>query len=378
MIVDKTPVPGLYLHIPFCRTKCAYCDFFSVTDTGLIESFLDALSREIDTYQEEFAEFDTIYFGGGTPSLLSLAQIEALLDKIRGAYRILPDTEVTIELNPADWGRKELGMLRGLGINRISIGVQSFDDNDLIFLGRRHNRGHAIRTLEDAINAGFDNISIDLIYGLPGQTFEQWQVSLMDALSFEPAHLSCYELELKPLTPLGIRYEQGELPERTEDSQYNFFMKTSELLEESGYIHYEVSNFAFGMEKASRHNRKYWDHTSYLGLGPSAHSFNNGKRWWNHESVKGYIHDLDALKRPVSCSEPLTSEQLRMETLFLGLRTKRGIDIEQYRCRYGYDLTKEEGLVLFELEKAGLIEIKDGFIRPTRSGMAVADSLAQL
>ena len=378
MIVDKTPVPGLYLHIPFCKTKCGYCDFFSVTETGLIERFLNALSREIDTYHEEFAEFDTIYLGGGTPSLLSPAQIEALLDKIRGTYRILPDTEITIEINPADWGRKELGMLRGLGINRISIGVQSFNDSELTFLGRRHNRAHAIRTIEDAINQGFNNISIDLIYGLPGQTFEQWQASLMDALSFEPTHLSCYELELKPHTPLGIRYEQGELAACTEDSQYNFFMNTSKFLEESGYIHYEVSNFAFGMEKASRHNRKYWDHTPYLGLGPSAHSFNEGQRWWNHESVKDYIHDLDALKRPISNSEALTSEQLRMEALFLGLRTKRGIDLEQYRGRYGHVLTKEEGLVLGELEKTGLIEIKDGFIRPTRSGMAVADSLAQL
>jgi oxygen-independent coproporphyrinogen-3 oxidase len=378
MIVEMPSVPGLYIHIPFCKTKCGYCDFFSVTDTGLIDGFLNALSREIDTYREEFAEFDTIYIGGGTPSLLSLAQIEALLVKVRRAYRILPDTEITIEINPADWGRKELGMLRGLGINRISIGVQSFDDNELIFLGRRHNRAHAIRTLEDAINAGFDNISIDLIYGLPGQTFEQWRVSLMDALSFEPAHLSCYELELKPHTPLGIRYEQGEFAIRTEDSQYDFFMKTSEFLEESGYIHYEVSNFSMGMGKASRHNRKYWDHTPYLGLGPSAHSFKKGRRWWNHESVKDYIHDLDALKKPISGSEALTSEQLRMEALFLGLRTRKGIDLGQYRDRNGYNLTEEEGLVLDKLEKTGLIEIKDGFICPTRFGMAVADSLAQL
>ncbi len=378
MIVDKTPVPGLYIHIPFCQTKCGYCDFFSITDTGRIDGFLHALSKEIDACQEEFTEFDTIYLGGGTPSLLSPAQIEALLDKIYRAYRILPDTEITIEINPADWGRKELGMLRGLGINRISIGVQSFEDSELTFLGRRHNRAQAIRTLEDAINAGFGNISIDLIYGLPGRTLEHWHVSLMDALRFEPAHLSCYELELKPHTPLGIRYEQGEFPVRMEDSQYHFFMNTSEFLEGSGYIHYEVSNFAFGMEKASRHNRKYWDHTPYLGLGPSAHSFNKATRWWNHESVKDYIRDLDALKRPISGSETLTSEQLRMEALFLGLRTKRGIDIEQYRGRYGFDLTKKEGRVLGELEKTGFIEIKDGFIRPTRSGMAVADSLAQL
>jgi oxygen-independent coproporphyrinogen III oxidase len=378
MIVERLPVPGLYVHIPFCKIRCGYCDFFSVTDTGLIGSFLDALSREIDTYREEFTEFDTIYFGGGTPSLLSPARIESLLNKIRSTYHIMPDTEITVEINPADWGRTELGTLRSMGINRISIGVQSFDDNELVFLGRRHKRMHAMRTIEDALDAGFCNISIDLIYGLPGQTFEQWRVTLMEALRFEPAHLSCYELELKPDTPLGIRYCRGEFPLRTEDSQYNFFMKTSELLEESGYIHYEVSNFASGMEKASGHNRKYWDHTPYLGLGPSAHSFNKGRRWWNHGSVKDYIRDLDVLKRPISGSEALTGEQLRMEALFLGLRTKRGVDMEQYRDRYGFDLIKEEGQVLGEWEKRGLIEIKDGFIRPTRSGMAVADSMAQL
>jgi len=378
MVVDKAPVPGLYIHIPFCKIKCGYCDFFSVTDTGLIENFLKALSSEIDAYQEEFTEFDTIYLGGGTPSLLAPAQIETLLDKIDHSYRILPHAEITIEINPADWRRKELGMLRELGFNRISIGVQSFDDNELTFLGRRHNRAKAVSTIEDAIHAGFGNISIDLIYGLPGQTIEQWQLSLKDALDFEPAHLSCYELELKPHTPLGIRYNQGEFADRTEDSQYNFFMNTSEFLEESGYIHYEVSNFAMGMDKASGHNRKYWDHTPYLGLGPSAHSFNNGRRWWNHESVTDYIHDLDALKSPLRGSEILTSEQLRMEALFLGLRTKKGIDLAKYRDRYGCDLLEEHGPVLSEWEKAGLIENKDGFIRPTRSGMAVADSLAQL
>jgi oxygen-independent coproporphyrinogen-3 oxidase len=378
MITEMPPVPGLYVHIPFCKTKCGYCDFFSITDTRLMESFLNALSKEIDTYGEEFAEFDTIYLGGGTPSLLSLYQIEVLLDKIHNAYHVLPHTEITIEINPADWGRKDLEMLRCLGINRISIGVQSFDDNELIFLGRRHNRAQAIRTLEDAINAGFGNVNIDLMYSLPGQTLDQWQVSLKDALSFQPAHLSCYELELKPHTPLGIRYDNGEFPFRTEDSQYLFFMKTSEFLEESGYIQYEVSNFAFGMEKASRHNRKYWDHTPYLGLGPCAHSFNKGKRWWNHESIEDYTRDLDALKRPVSGSEILDHEQLRMEALFLGLRTKKGIDMEQYRGRYGYDLTQEEGPGLRQLEKTGLMEIKDGFICPTRTGMAVADSLAQL
>ncbi|MGD0210187.1 MAG: choice-of-anchor Q domain-containing protein, partial [Desulfomonilia bacterium] len=236
----------------------------------------------------------------------------------------------------------------------------------------------AATNIQDAVDAGFHNIGIDLIYDLPGQTFQQWQDSLIKGLSLEPAHLSCYELELKPHTPLGLRCEKGEFPLRTEDARRDFFMRTSELLEESGYIHYEISNFARGMDKASRHNQKYWDHTPYLGLGPSAHSFKAQRRWWNHESLHDYISNLEGSLLPVGGSEELTSEQLRLEALFLGLRTRKGIDLVQYQLRYGYDLMEEKGPVLKELSRTGLIEIGCGCIRPTRSGMAVADSLALL
>ncbi len=375
---EEASVPGLYIHIPFCRTKCGYCDFYSVTDTKLITGFLNALFKEIDKYWEEFREFDTVYIGGGTPSLLSLDQIKALLDKIRHAFTIPSDAEITIEVNPADWGKNDLHKARDIGINRISIGVQSFNDKELIFLGRRHNSQQAMRTIQDAVDAGFGNIGIDLIYDLPGRTFQQWQDSLMKALSLEPAHLSCYELELKPHTPLGLRCEKGEFRLRTEDARRDFFMRTSEILEESGYIHYEISNFARGMDKASRHNQKYWDHTPYLGLGPSAHSFRWQRRWWNHESLHDYISNIEGSQLPVGASEELTGDQLRLEALFLGLRTRKGIDLVQYQSRYGYDLMEEKGPVLKELGRTGLIEIECGCIRPTRAGMAVADSLALL
>ena len=373
---EKISVPGLYIHIPFCRAKCGYCDFYSVTDTKLITGFLDALFKEIDKYREEFREFDTVYIGGGTPSLLSLDQIKALLDKIRHAFTIPSDAEITIEVNPADWGKNDLNKARDMGINRISIGVQSLNEKELIFLGRRHNSQQAMCTIQDAVDAGFGNVGIDLIYGLPGQTFQQWQDSLMKGLSLEPAHLSCYELELKGRTPLGLRCEKGEFPLRTEEARRDFFMRTSELLEASGYIHYEISNFARGMDKASRHNQKYWDHTPYLGLGPSAHSFKAQRRWWNHESLHDYISNLEGSLLPVGASEELTGEQLRLEALFLGLRTRKGIDLVQYQRRYGCDLMEEKGPVLKELSRTGLIEIGHGRIRPTCAGMAVADSLA--
>jgi oxygen-independent coproporphyrinogen-3 oxidase len=375
---QESSVPGLYIHIPFCKRRCGYCDFYSVTDTRLITGFLDALFKEIDKYREEFREFDTVYIGGGTPSLLSLDQIKALLDKIRHDFTILSGAEITIEVNPADWGKNDLNKARDMGINRISIGVQSFNEEELIFLGRRHNSGQAMRTIQDALDAGFGNIGIDLIYGLPCQTFQQWQDSLLKGLSLEPAHLSCYELELKDRTPLGLKCEKGEFPLRTEDAGRDFFMRTSEILEESGYIHYEISNFARGMDKASRHNQKYWDHTPYLGLGPSAHSFKDGRRWWNHESLHDYISNLEGSLLPAGSSEELTGEQLRLEALFLGLRTRKGIDLVEYHRRYGYDLMEEKGQVLKELSRTGLVEIECGFIRPTRAGMAIADSLALL
>lgn len=377
-MAQESPVPGLYVHIPFCASRCEYCDFFSVTDTGLMAGFMQALLGEIDACRGEFREFDTVYLGGGTPSLLPLQQLERIMDKIRRVFGILPGAEITIEVNPADWRREELFAVRDLGINRISIGIQSFDEKELALLGRRHGREQALRTLEDAAASGFDNLGLDLIYGLPGQEYRQWQASLVQALAFEPAHVSCYELELKPRTPLGRRYEQGEFPVRTEASLRDFFMKTSEFLEGSGYIHYEVSNFARGKGRASRHNRKYWDHTPYLGLGPSAHSFRDGRRWWNHESIGDYIRDLENGKCPVSGREELTAEQLALEALFLGLRTSRGIHLEQYCSRYGTDLLAEKGPLLEDLGRAGLIVIERGSIRPTRAGMAVADSLALL
>lgn len=369
---------GLYIHIPFCVSRCAYCDFFSVTDTGLIPCFLDALCKEIVSYRGDFTGFDTIYLGGGTPSVLSVSQIGTILEKIRHTYTILPGSEITIEVNPADWERDGLEELHSLGINRISIGVQSLDEQELILLGRRHNPEQAMNTFEDALQAGFENISVDLIYGLPGQRLDRWFDTLQKSLSFKPSHLSCYELEIKPGTPLGRRFEKGDFSLHTEEELRDFFMQTSEFLEHAGYIHYEVSNFSAGRQMASRHNQKYWDHTPYLGLGPSAHSYNAGRRWWNHESLTDYCRDLAIGMMPVSDSELLDTDQLRLEALFLGLRMKKGIDLAQYHSRYGCDLMKERGPVLKQWAAAGLIEIDDSMIRPTRAGMAVADALALL
>jgi len=377
-MTKPSPLPGLYIHIPFCISKCGYCDFYSNTSTGLIESYLEALFREIDSYREEFTEFDTIYLGGGTPSLLTVSQIGAVLEKAHRTFGIASGAEITMEVNPADLDRSETALLKGLGVNRISIGVQSFDDRELAFLGRRHDSKSAAAAIGAARGAGFENICLDLIYSLPGQAFDSWQASLEKALGFHPDHLSCYELELKGNTPLGREYGKGRLGTRTDESQHHFFVRTSEIIERAGYIHYEISNFAQGIDMCSRHNRKYWDHTPYLGLGPSAHSFKGGRRWWNHESLALYLRDLTEGRKPVSGYEDLGREELAVEALFLGLRMRKGIDIENYRLLYGIDLAKEKGFKLREWEDRGLIVVESGIIRPTRAGMAVADTLALL
>jgi oxygen-independent coproporphyrinogen-3 oxidase len=368
--------PGLYIHIPFCKSKCPYCNFYSTTSLSRIGEFLNALSMEMAMYRETFNRFDTIYIGGGTPSLLAVEHFDSILSQVRNTFIISPNPEITIEINPADTEREYLESLRQIGINRLNIGVQSFDDAVLAFLKRRHSVHQALDTIETARKAGFENIGIDLIYGVPGQDMTSWRDTLSQTLSYEFAHLSCYQLTIEAGTPLGLRHERGEIVLPYEELQHAFFITTSETLENAGYVHYEVSNFAKDMSLASKHNQKYWDHTPYLGLGPAAHSFTGHTRWWNHSSLDDYIGDIETGKLPLNASEKLDREQLYLEALFLGFRTKRGIHLHNFSDKYGYDLMSEKGDALARLDKAGFIKIKNGNLQPTRTGLAVADILA--
>ena len=248
----------------------------------------------------------------------------------------------------------------------------------LDFLGRRHTVKHAISAIEDSRKAGFQNIGLDLIFGVPAQDIDLWLDTLKQAVAFSPEHISCYQLTLEAKTPLGIRYRTGEFLIPGEELQYEFFMKTSEFLKEAGYLHYEVSNFARGKEYASRHNQKYWDHSPYLGLGPSAHSFQDNQRWWNHRSLNQYLAALNTGNLPVQETETLTMEQLRLEALYLGLRTRKGIFLRDFKNRYHYDLSSEKKKILTKLEKEGFISFQDGYLYPTQTGLAVADSLSLL
>lgn len=367
---------GLYIHIPFCQSKCAYCNFYSVTSVNLIPQFVAALIKEIKLHQRQFDAFDTVYIGGGTPSLLSFGQLSEILAAINEFHKLDKEAEITMEVNPGDVSVEYFKLLISLGINRLNIGVQSFDDKILKFLGRRHNANEAHQAIMYARAAGFNNLGIDLIYGVYGQSINLWKKTLAEATTFRPEHFSCYELTLEASAPLYKRYLEKKIKKLNEKQQKKFFFTTAKELEKVGYIHYEVSNFARKNNFKSRHNMKYWKHAPYLGIGPAAHSFLENRRWWNVKSAKDYLNNVPQGISPVESEEILTAEQLKLETLFLALRTNDGIDLSAYQKRFRTDLLEEKKMVIESLINSKLLELKKGFLRPTLAGMAVADSLA--
>jgi oxygen-independent coproporphyrinogen III oxidase len=367
---------GLYIHVPFCLSKCAYCSFYSTNSTSLIPEYLTALLQEIKFYSKIFPSFDTIYLGGGTPSLLSYDQLAYIFSAIHKSYQIAANAEITVEVNPGDIAQVYLRKLRNMGVNRLNIGIQSFDEKILKFLGRRHSSREAITAIDEARQGGFDNVGIDLIYGVRGSGIKSWTNTLQKAVSYAPEHISCYQLSLDAKTPLYRKYGQCGFSLPDENTQAKFFMTTSELLENAGYFHYEVSNFARRKNLQSRHNSKYWRHYPYLGLGPGAHSFLDTKRWWNKSSVRSYLLEIGAGKRPLENSEELTLKQLQLEALFLGLRTYAGINLRRFKRQYGMDLLIEKRMIIAQLRENKLVKLERGFLIPTRAGLALADSLA--
>ncbi|MCK9376324.1 MAG: radical SAM family heme chaperone HemW [Syntrophobacterales bacterium] len=369
--------PGLYVHVPFCQTKCPYCDFYSVTSTERLAAYLTALDAEARLYREQFPAFDSLFLGGGTPSLLDAVQLSTLLKTLRRYFAFAPDTEFTLEANPDDISADKLHLYRDLGVNRLSLGAQSFDEAELIFLKRRHTARQTRQAIELIRAAGFANLGFDLIYGLPGQRPEAWLRTLETALSFTPEHLSCYQLTLADDTPMGRQAAAGEVQPLGEEAQRNFFLLTDKFLTERGYLHYEVANFARQEEPQAggrrhyrcRHNLKYWTHVPYLGLGPGAHSFQAGRRWWNHRSLQDYCAALDAGLPPVAGAETLTPAQLRLETLYLGFRTQDGVALATLKDQPGWEA------ILTELTGAGLVEVRHDRVVATPKGLVVADRL---
>ncbi len=360
---------GLYIHIPFCRSKCNYCDFYSIASTRLIPRYLEALKTEIEFYRGRFGSFDSLYMGGGTPTLLDPGEIEGILDHLYAHLAFSDDVEKTIEANPCDMTSEKIAGLRALGFNRINLGVQSFDDRDLMFLGRAHRARDAEKALEGLRSAGFSNIGMDLIYGLGDQNIRGWIETMEKAVSYAPEHLSCYQLGVEKKTVLGRMREKGLINAPDEERERAFFIATSEFLGDKGYIHYEISNFARARAYYSRHNCKYWNRVPYLGLGPSAHSFDGDMRWWNYRSIRRYCDALKKRCAPVDDSERLSDEQKRIETISLGLRTSEGFDIKGMEHDPG--LHKK----ISELKESGYIDVRNNRIISTIEGFLVADQL---
>lgn len=373
--------PGLYLHIPFCSALCPYCDFAVLTGgPERRRRFVDHLLLEISLWSPErsgFDAIDTIYFGGGTPSALTPDDIARVLDAAKRNLSIREDAWVFFEANPEDVTPESVRAWRDLGARFLSLGIQSFDAAALRFLGRRHTPEEARRSVELARAAGFETVSIDLIYGLPDQPVEIWQRTLEEAVALQPDHLSCYQLTIHEGTPFGFRLEREKMSELPEEAQGDLFLFTHQYLRDHGYPGYEVSNFARSPEHRSRHNQKYWNHVPYLGLGPSAHSFSGSQRWWNERKLKPYEMRIEGGERPIAGSEELTQEELALEALMLGLRTSDGIDLRSFRNRYGIDLLKENQPLVERLAGEGLVTVEETTLRPTLAGLAVTDSLAR-
>ena len=377
---------GLYIHIPFCIRKCPYCDFYSISDFTMIQPFAEALTAEMRMKKDgggfDGVLFDSVYIGGGTPTVMGARAIGRIMAAAVKAFSIDPAAEITIETNPCAITRAQLADLRRIGINRINIGVQSFDDANLAFLGRRHTAADAVSAVGRAEKSGFENIGIDLMYALPGQKPENWQKDLEKALSMAPAHISAYMLTLEPGTPMDSARIAGKFVPQPNDVQGAFFMMTGRMLAEKGYDHYEISNFASASPdappKRSRHNAKYWNNHPYLGLGPAAHSYypHPACRSANVRSVRRYIGRIDGGKLPVKTTEALDSTQQMIEALYLGLRQADGIAFDVFNHRFQTDFMDVFSEPVERFEAEGLLVADGGACRPTLAGMRMQESLA--
>jgi len=373
---------GLYIHIPFCVRKCPYCDFYSVTDLALKPMFLKALIAEMQLVSAKGLCFDTLYMGGGTPSVYGYHDIGRIVSAAFHNFDLQSDSEINIEVNPGTVSLEQLDGYREAGINRINIGVQSFYQKNLDFLGRIHSANEARNALTGARQAGFENIGLDLIYGLPDQAKSDWLEDLKQAIAYDPVHLSCYMLTYEKGTPLHSSLKEGRVQPPAEDNVRTLFETTIEYLEDHKYLQYEISNFARigndGKPNVSRHNLKYWTRTPYMGLGPSAHSFIEPQRYWNESRVSSYIAAIESGRLPVAEKEVLTGEQQMIEAIYLGLRMTAGIDPVGFKAKYGIDFMKTFKTLITELTDRNYIEVKNSRCALTRRGRVYLDSITSM
>jgi oxygen-independent coproporphyrinogen-3 oxidase len=367
---------GIYIHIPFCKTRCSYCDFATgIYQSDVADRYVQALIAEIRKSPNLHHPVDTVYFGGGTPSMLSPQQIERILSTVIECFYVDASAEVTMEINPGSVTKTSLIDFRQSGINRASFGAQTFDDSELAKLGRSHTSADTFSTFESLREAHFDNISFDLIAGLPGQTMSGWQANVERSLQLRPEHLSFYLLEVHAATPLAQHIESGIQPKPDEDLAGEMYQSMLERACEVGYEHYEISNLCLPNNE-SRHNMKYWTAAPYYGFGCSAHSFDGRTcRWSNERDVVRYVESIENNKSPVVEKHELSREERRAEAIFLGMRLMRGVDTRAYQELFGVDIREEHREDLTRFCEAGLIEFAGDLVRLTRAGALLSNEV---
>ena len=367
---------GIYIHVPFCKQACNYCNFHFSTSLALQNDFTTALLKEIELRSQYLngEPVETIYFGGGTPSLLPFSSIQEILHDVLRHFSIAPDAEITLECNPDDMLPDRLAAWKGSGVNRLSIGVQSFFTDDLLWMNRGHDAQQALRAVESAKAAGFDNFSLDLIYGLPELTDEQWEKNILTAVSLGVPHLSCYALTVEPKTILFKMIQAKKTADVQPEKQAGQFLMGIQILEDAGYEHYEISSFA-KPGRRSRHNSAYWQSKKYLGLGPSAHSFNGVSRQWNIANNAVYIKSILSGQLPFEL-EKLTPKDVLNEYIMTSLRTMEGLDLafvsENFGPHKGTILENNADVYIYSKQ----MERRNEKLVLTRNGKLFADGIA--
>ena len=366
---------GIYIHIPFCKQACHYCDFHFSTSLKKKDELVNALTKELEIRKEEFKNttVETIYFGGGTPSLLSNDELQFIIDAVYKYYQVSEDPEITLEANPDDLSKDRIVKLSKSRINRLSIGIQSFFEDDLKLMNRAHNANEAKACLEEATKH-FNNISLDLIYGIPGASNEQWLKNIEMALSFNVPHISSYALTVEPKTALASFIKKGEIDDVNDEQAHEHFHLLKDKLEASAFVHYELSNF--GKDGYfSKNNSAYWQGKSYLGIGPSAHSFNGKQRGWNVKNNSKYIKSIERNELPIEI-ETLTETDQYNEYVMTGLRTIWGVSIKKVENDFGLDYKDyliEQAEVFINQQ---LLYIDKAHLRVTKKGQFLCDGIA--
>lgn len=366
---------GIYIHTPFCKRRCIYCDFFSTTQSEKKPAYVHALCQELDMRKDylEGEYIETIYLGGGTPSQLSQEELEEIFSTLYNIYKVKEDAEITLEANPDDLTPEYVHMLRSLPINRISMGIQTFQEETLKLLHRRHTARQAIEAFQRCREAGFQNISIDLMYGLPGETLDTWKQDLQQAIALRPEHISAYHLIYEEGTALWKLKEQHQVEEADEDLSVTLFRTLIDELTRAGYEHYEISNFCLpGLH--SRHNSSYWTGKKYLGCGPSAHSFNGTSRQWNVASLDKYIHAIQQGKLDYEIEE-LDIYTRYNDFVITAIRTHWGMSLSQLRSTYGEELYRYCLRMAKPHLAQGVLEMKEDTLKLTKEGIFISDGI---